>query len=124
MLTPAQGAAGVADFVTDSVRFAGANPCPPVVVGVGIGGVSKSAMELARRQLLRTVGVPSPDPEMAGLEAELMERINGLGIGPQGLGGDVTALGVHCAQHPTHIAGLPVAVQFRCPAAQHKQRTI
>ncbi len=121
MLTPSQGVAGVADFVVDTVRIAGANPCPPVVVGVGIGGTAESAMLLAKRQLLRAIGEPSPDPELAPLEAELLTRVNGLGIGPQGLGGDVTALAVHCAQLPTHIAGLPVAVNMQCHVARHKR---
>ncbi|MCL2811782.1 MAG: fumarate hydratase [Clostridia bacterium] len=121
MLTPAQGVEGVMDFVVDTVRLAGANPCPPVVVGVGIGGTAESAMLLAKRQLLRAIGSPCPDPELADLEAVLLARINGLGIGPQGLGGDTTALAVHCAQLPTHIAGLPVAVNLQCHVARHKR---
>ncbi|MCL2544524.1 MAG: fumarate hydratase [Clostridia bacterium] len=121
MLTPAQGAQGAADFVVDTMRLAGANPCPPVVVGVGIGGTAESAMLLAKRQLLRAIGSPCPDPELAGFETELLARINGLGIGPQGLGGDTTALAVHCAQQPTHIAGLPVAVNVQCHVARHKR---
>jgi len=124
MLTPAQGVEGVAGFVVDTVRIAGANPCPPVVVGVGIGGTAESAMLLAKRQLLRAIGSPCPDPELAGLEADLLARINALGIGPQGLGGDTTALAVHCAQQPTHIAGLPVAVNLQCHVARHKKLRI
>lgn len=121
MLTPAQGIEGVVDFVVETVRLAGANPCPPIVVGVGIGGTAESAMLLAKRQLLRDVGSPCPDPELTELEAELLARINALGIGPQGLGGDTTALAVHCAQQPTHIAGLPAAVNMQCHVARHKQ---
>lgn len=124
MLMPSQGVEGVKDFVVDTVRRAGANPCPPVVVGVGIGGTAESAMLLAKRCLLRNIGIPSPDAEMAALEAELLTRVNALGIGPQGLGGDTTALAVHCAQTPTHIAGLPVAVNMQCHAARHKHMTI
>ncbi|MCL2812941.1 MAG: fumarate hydratase, partial [Clostridia bacterium] len=124
MLTPAHGAAGVADFVVDTVRAAGANPCPPVIVGVGIGGTAESAMLLAKRQLLRAVGTSCPDPELVWLETELLIRINALGIGPQGLGGDTTALAVHCAQQPTHIAGLPVAVNLQCHVARHKRQMI
>ncbi len=124
MLTPSQGAAGVAVFVVESVRLAGANPCPPVIVGVGIGGTAESAMLLAKRQLLREVNRPSPEPELAAMETELLARINALGIGPQGLGGDTTALAVLCAQLPTHIAGLPVAVNMQCHAARHKHTTL
>ena len=124
MLLPSQGAEGVADFVVDTVRLAGANPCPPVVVGVGIGGTAESAMLLAKRQLLRAIGAPCPDPELAKMEADLLTRVNGLGIGPQGLGGDTTALAVHCAQQPTHIAGLPVAVNLQCHVARHKRLTL
>jgi fumarate hydratase subunit alpha len=120
MLMPAQGARGVADFVVETVREAGANPCPPMIIGVGIGGTAEGAMLLAKRQLLRSLGEPAPDAEMAELERALLARINALGIGPQGLGGDTTALGVLCAQQPTHIAGLPVAVNVQCHAARHR----
>lgn len=112
------------DFVVETVRLAGANPCPPVVVGVGIGGTAESCMLLAKRQLTRSVGAGSRDPELADMERELLLRINRLGIGPQGLGGDVTALAVHVAQTPTHIAGLPVAVNMQCHAARHKEATL
>ncbi|WP_102410681.1 fumarate hydratase [Beduinella massiliensis] len=124
MLTPSQGREGVLDFVVETVRLAGANPCPPVVVGVGIGGTAESCMLLAKRQLTRSVGAPSLDPNLAEMERELLARINRLGIGPQGLGGDVTALAVHVAQTPTHIAGLPVAVNMQCHAARHKEATL
>ena len=124
MLTPSQGLGGVLDFVVETVRLAGANPCPPVVVGVGIGGTAEGCMLLAKRQLLRDAGAPSPDPELAQIERELLERINRLGIGPQGLGGDVTALAVHAAKAPTHLAGLPVAVNMQCHAARHKRAVL
>lgn len=124
MLTPAQGLGGVLDFVVETVRLAGANPCPPVVVGVGIGSTAEGCMLLAKRQLLRDAGAPSPDPELAQIERELLERINRLGIGPQGLGGDVTALAVHAAKAPTHLAGLPVAVNMQCHAARHKRAVL
>ncbi|MDR3050898.1 MAG: fumarate hydratase [Oscillospiraceae bacterium] len=124
MLTPSQGMRGVGDFVVETVALAGANPCPPVVVGVGIGGTAESAMLLAKRCLLRVIGSPAPDAELAALEAELLARVNALGIGPQGLGGDTTALAVHCAQMPTHIAGLPVAVNMQCHVARHKRAKI
>ena len=124
MLTPSQGLGGVLDFVVETVRLAGANPCPPVVVGVGIGSTAEGCMLLAKRQLLRDAGTPSPDPELAQIERELLERINRLGIGPQGLGGDVTALAVHAAKAPTHLAGLPVAVNMQCHAARHKRAVL
>lgn len=124
MLTPSQGLEGVLDFVVETVRLAGANPCPPVVVGVGIGSTAEGCMLLAKRQLLRDAGAPSPDPELARIERELLERINRLGIGPQGLGGDVTALAVHAAKAPTHLAGLPVAVNMQCHAARHKRAVL
>ncbi len=124
MLTPSQGREGVMDFVVETVRLAGANPCPPVVVGVGIGGTAESCMLLSKRQLTRSVGAASCDPDLAEMERELLVRINRLGIGPQGLGGDVTALAVHVAQTPTHIAGLPVAVNMQCHAARHKEATL
>ena len=124
MLTPSQGLEGVLDFVVETVRLAGANPCPPVVVGVGIGSTAEGCMLLAKRQLLRDAGAPSPDPELAQSERDLLERINRLGIGPQGLGGDVTALAVHAAKAPTHLAGLPVAVNMQCHAARHKRAVL
>lgn len=116
MLTPSAGIKGVEDSIVEAVRLAGANPCPPVIVGVGIGGTAEKAMEVAKRQLLRPVGMPSPDAELAALEARCLERINALGIGAQGFGGDTTALAVHCGKFPTHIASLPVAVNIQCNA--------
>lgn len=116
MLTPSAGIQGVEDSIVEAVRLAGANPCPPVIVGVGIGGTAEKAMETAKRQLLRPVGTPTDDPELAALERRCLERINALGIGAQGFGGDTTALAVHCGKFPTHIASLPVAVNIQCNA--------
>ena len=124
MLTPAQGIEGVKDCIVETVRLAGGNPCPPVVVGVGIGGTAERALLLAKHSLTRNCGEPSSDPMLAQMEAELLSRINDLGIGPQGLGGRTTALAVHIEQMPTHIAGLPVAVNMQCHAARHKTATI
>lgn len=121
MLTPAMGRKGVIDFVVKSVDEAGSNPCPPVIVGVGIGGTADKATILAKKALLRRVGEPNPDPEMADLEREILERVNGLGIGPQGFGGRTTALAVHAEVFPTHIAMMPVAVNLNCHAARHKE---
>lgn len=124
MLTPSQGVEGVKNAIVETVRLAGGNPCPPVVVGVGIGGTAEMAMLMAKHSLTRECGQPSADPVLADMEAELLERINRLGIGPQGLGGRTTALAVHIEQMPTHIAGLPVAVNMQCHAARHRTATI
>ncbi len=114
MLTPSEGREGVLRFVVRAVAEAGPNPSPPLIVGVGLGGTFEQAALLSKRALLRTVGAPSPDPALAELEAELLRRINDLGIGPAGFGGRVTALAVHVESHPTHIASLPVAVNLDC----------
>ncbi len=124
MLTPAQGESGVMDFVVETVRLAGANPCPPVIVGVGIGGTMELACLMAKHALTRDAGVPSADTALAKMEGTLLTRINKLGIGPQGLGGNTTALAVHIESYPTHIAGLPVAVNMQCHVARHKCGTI
>ena len=124
MLKPADGRQGVVDFVVKTVEEAGANPCPPTIVGVGVGGTTEKAMSMAKRSLLREVGQPSPDPEVAELERDLLERVNRLGIGPQGLGGSTTALAVHVETHPCHIASLPVAVNIQCHSARHRQATL
>ena len=124
MLTPAKGRQGVIDFVVRSVLEAGSNPCPPVIVGVGIGGTADKATILAKKALLRRVGEPNPDPEMAELEKEILRRVNGLGIGPEGFGGRATALAVHAEVFPTHIAMLPVAVNLQCHAARHKETVL
>ena len=124
MLKPADGRAGVVDFVTKVVERAGANPCPPLIVGVGIGGSAEQVMILAKRALLRPVGQPHPDPEVAALETEILERVNDLGIGPQGLGGRTTALAVHVETYPCHIASLPVGVNLQCHSARHREAVL
>ncbi len=121
VLAPAQGRQGVIDFVVKAVDEAGSNPCPPVIVGVGIGGTAEKAMMLAKRALLRSVGKPNSDKEVAELERELLARINALGIGPQGFGGRITALAVHLEVFPCHIASLPVALNLQCHSARHKE---
>jgi len=121
MLKPSEGRQGVIDFVVRAVDEAGSNPCPPVIVGVGIGGTSDQAMILAKKALLRQVGEPNSDPEVAELEKELLERVNNTGVGPQGFGGRTTALAVHAEVFPAHIASLPAAVNLQCHAARHKE---
>jgi len=124
MLKPADGRQGIVNFVVETVEKAGANPCPPTIVGVGVGGTTEKAMWLAKRSLLREVGQPSPDPEVAELEQVILERVNKLGIGPQGLGGNTTSLGVHVETYPCHIASLPVAVNIQCHSARHKEAVL
>ena len=124
MLTPAAGIEGVKKFVVETVSLAGANPCPPIVVGVGIGGSMEMAALIAKEALLREIGTGNPNKKMAVLESELLRRINDLGIGPQGLGGRCTALAVHVNTYPTHIAGLPVAVNISCHVTRHKSGII
>ena len=114
MLTPAQGVEGVRQFVLDTVRAAGPNPCPPIVLGVGIGGTFDKVAALAKHALLRPLNEPNPDPWYAALERQWLEEINALGIGPQGFGGKTTALGLAIETAPTHVAGLPVAVNISC----------
>jgi fumarate hydratase subunit alpha len=120
MLPPSAGIEGVAEFVVDRIRRSGGNPCPPVIAGVGIGGTFEKCAWLAKKALLRTAGSPNPDPFYAELEADLLGRINRLGIGPMGFGGRCTALAVHVETHPCHIASLPVAVNVQCHAARHR----
>ncbi len=119
MLRPSDGEQGVLDFVVSVVEAAGPNPCPPIVVGVGLGGSFDKAALLAKRALLRETGKPNEDVYYAELEAKLLERINRLGIGPQGYGGRTTALSVAIETMPTHIAGLPCAVNINCHVARH-----
>ena len=121
MLSPAQGRQGVLDFVVNAVDEAGSNACPPVIVGVGIGGTVEKTIMLGKRALLRKVGEPSPDTETAELEREILERVNKLGIGPMGYGGRVTALAVHIEVFPAHMASLPVAVNLECHSCRHKE---
>lgn len=114
MLTPSQGRAGIVDTIVETVKIAGSRPCPPVCVGVGIGGAFDSCAFLAKKALTREVGSRSPREDVASIEEEALEKINALNIGPQGFGGNVTALSVACEIAPTHIAGLPVAVNIQC----------
>ena len=120
MLTPAAGAQGVRDFVLETVERAGANPCPPMVLGVGLGSDFEGVAELAKRALLLPLGEANADPFYAEMERELLAAINRTGIGPQGLGGRTTCLGVHILAAPTHIAGLPVAVNVSCHVTRHQ----
>jgi len=120
MLKPSQGWDGMVEAVVDTVSRAGSNPCPPVIVGVGIGGTIDTVTVLAKKALLRDVGSAHPDPRIAGMEAELLEKINALGIGPQGLGGSTTALAVFIEEMPCHIASMPMAVNVQCHAQRHK----
>jgi fumarate hydratase subunit alpha len=120
MLKPSQGWDGMSQAVVDTVSRAGSNPCPPVVIGVGIGGTIDMVTVLAKKALLREIGSVHPDPRLAGMEAELLERINALGIGPQGLGGTTTCLGVFIEEMPCHIASMPMAVNVQCHAQRHK----
>ena len=120
MLKPSQGWAGMSQAVVDTVSRAGSNPCPPVIIGVGIGGTIDEVTLLAKKALLRDVGSTHPDPRIAAMEDELLERINALGIGPQGLGGRTTALDVFIEEMPSHIASMPMAVNVQCHAQRHK----
>ena len=119
MLRPSDGLKGVKDFIIKTVEEAGPNPCPPIVVGVGIGGTFDKAAYLAKKALIRPVNVPNEDSFYADLEKELLDEINNLGIGPQGFGGRTTALAVNIEKFPTHIAGLPVAVNINCHVTRH-----
>jgi fumarate hydratase subunit alpha len=119
MLTAAHGAEGIMDFIVETVRKAGPNPCPPTVIGVGIGGTADKAMVIAKKATARTLGTYNANPKYAQMEKEALERINRLGIGPAGLGGNTTSLAVHIDYLPTHIAGMPVAVNVCCHAARH-----
>ncbi len=124
MLKPADGVEGVKNFVLETVEKAGANPCPPIIVGVGIGGSFDKAAYLAKHALLRPVDEPNPDEYYAALESELLDKINALGIGPQGFGGKTTALAVLIEAMPTHVAGLPVAVNISCHATRRASASL
>lgn len=121
MLKPAEGVSGIKKFVIDTVSSAGGNPCPPIVVGVGIGGSFEKSAILAKKALLRPIGSVNADAEVGALEAELLKSINDLGIGPMGFGGVVTALAVHIETYSCHIASLPVAINIQCHAGRHKE---
>jgi fumarate hydratase subunit alpha len=124
MLPPSSGLDGVKEKIVETVREAGPNPCPPTIIGVGIGGTFEQAALQAKKALLRPLGTPNPDPGLEQLEIELLESINKLGIGPQGLGGRTTSLGVHIRLLPCHIASLPLAVNVQCHASRHKEVTL
>jgi len=124
VLTPARGRQGVIDFVVNLVEEVGSNPCPPVIIGVGVGGTTDKAMLIAKKALLRKAGEPNPDPEVAELEREILERVNNLGIGAMGYGGTVTALAVHVEVFPCHIASMPVAVNMQCWCDRHEEAVL
>lgn len=124
MLSPSAGLPGILDTIVSAVVSAGASACPPVVVGVGLGGTMEAAALLAKRQLLRTLGEPAERSDLAAIEKEALERINQTGLGPMGLGGKTTALAVHVGALPTHIAGMPVAVNLQCHACRHASEEI
>jgi fumarate hydratase subunit alpha len=120
MLSPSAGREGVLDAIVKRIREAGGKPCPPLVLGVGLGGNFEKSALLAKEALLRPLGQPSPDPDVAALEQEILERVNATNVGPMGLGGQTTALAVHVERHPCHLASLPLALNVQCHAARHK----
>jgi fumarate hydratase subunit alpha len=124
LFPPSHGIEGIKKFVVGRVDAAGPNPCPPVVVGVGIGGTMEKAAILSKKSLLRPIGQRHPNPGIARLETEILDEINNLGIGPQGLGGRVTAFDVHIETYPTHIGSIPVAVNLQCHSGRHKESVI
>jgi len=124
MMKPADGVEGVKEFVIDKVKRSGSNPCPPIIVGVGIGGTFEKCAEMAKRALMRPIGSKHPNPFYAKLEEELLEKINKLGIGPQGFGGTQTALAVFVETYPCHIASFPAAVNINCHVARHKEAVL
>ena len=124
VLPPAKGRQGIIDFVVNLVDESGSNPCPPVVIGLGIGGTTDKTMAMAKKTLLRKLGEPNPDPEVAELERDILQRVNNLGIGAMGYGGRITALAVHAEVFPAHIASMPVAVNMQCWCARHKETVL
>jgi fumarate hydratase subunit alpha len=124
MLLPAARRQGVVKFVVQAVDEAASRPCPPLIIGVGIGGTAEKALFLAKHALLRKLGEPSPDPDTAELEREILKKVNDLGIGPAGYGGRVTALAVHAESFPAHITSLPVAVNLQCHSVRHREMVL
>jgi len=124
MLTPADGLEGVKGWILECIRTAGPDACPPLILGVGVGGTFEKAALLSKKALFRELGSPNPDPAVDAIEKEVLERANRLGIGPQGYGGDTTALGIHILTYPCHITSLPVAVTIECHAHRHKEVTL
>lgn len=124
MLTPADGLEGVKEWILECIRTAGPDACPPLIAGVGVGGTFEKAALLSKKALFRELGSPNPDPAVDAIEEEVLERANRLGIGPQGYGGDTTALGIHILAYPCHITSLPVAVTIECHAHRHKEVTL
>lgn len=124
MLKPSDGINGIQKFIIETVKEAGPNPCPPIVVGVGIGGTIEKCAQIAKKSLLRDIGQHNKDENIKNLEIQILKEINNLGIGPQGLGGNTTALAVNIETFPTHIAGLPVVININCHAARHKKAII
>jgi len=124
MLTPAAGRQGIIDNVIKAMDEAGSNPCPPVIIGVGVGGCAEKTMMLAKKALLRKIGEHNPDVEIAELEKELLQKVNGLGIGPMGYGGRTTALAVNVEVFPSHLASMPLAINFSCHSSRHKETVI
>jgi fumarate hydratase subunit alpha len=124
IMLPSAGKAGIKDFLLRTVDESGGNPCPPIIAGVGIGGTAEHAMYMAKKALTRKIGDPNPDPEEAQFEAELLDAVNALGVGPQAVGGTQTAMAVHVMTHPTHIASLPVAVNLQCHSARLKEAVL
>ncbi len=118
---PGAGTSAVIDFVCETVDLSGGNPCPPLLIGVGVGGTAEKAMTIAKHSLFRKIGEHNPDPEVAQLEEDILEAVNALGVGPQAIGGSTTALGVFVETYPTHITALPVAVNIQCHSARTKQ---
>ncbi len=124
MLTPADGVEGAKEWILECIRTAGPDACPPLIAGVGIGGTFEKAAILSKKALFRVLGAPHPDPAIGAVEKEVLERANRLGIGPQGYGGDTTALGIHILTYPCHITSLPVAVTIECHAHRHKEAVL
>ena len=124
IMLPSAGKKGITEFVCRTVDESGGNPCPPIIVGLGVGGTAEHAMYMAKRSLTRKIGEPNPDPEEAEFEAQILDAVNALGVGAQAVGGTQTALGVHMMTHPTHIASLPVAVNLQCHSARLKEATL